>query len=69
MSENIQHHIQEEESEMFKQARQAFTREELQDLGEQMAQRKQEAMLEQEAAIAEEMGEPVPVTSRGGAMA
>jgi hemerythrin-like domain-containing protein len=69
MSENIKHHIEEEESEMFKQARQAFSREELQELGEQMAQRKQEAMLEQEAAIAEEMGEPVGGASRGGAMA
>jgi hemerythrin-like domain-containing protein len=68
MSENIRHHIQEEEGDMFKQARQAFDRDELQELGERMAQRKQEAMLEQEAAIAEEMGVPVG-SGRGGAMA
>jgi hemerythrin superfamily protein len=43
MKENIEHHIEEEEGEMFKQARQIFERQELEDLGEQMAQRKTSA--------------------------
>jgi hemerythrin-like domain-containing protein len=69
MSENIKHHIEEEESEMFKQARQAFSRDELEALGERMAQRKQEALLEQEAAMLEEMGQSVGSSGLGGAMA
>ena len=42
MKENIEHHIEEEEDEMFKQARQAFSQEELGALGEQMAARKEQ---------------------------
>ncbi|HEV2951130.1 MAG TPA: hemerythrin domain-containing protein, partial [Actinomycetota bacterium] len=42
MKENIEHHIEEEENEMFKQARQAFSQEELETLGEQMAARKEQ---------------------------
>jgi hemerythrin superfamily protein len=44
MKENIEHHIQEEEGEMFEKARQVFDRAELNDLGEVMEARKQEAM-------------------------
>ena len=51
MKENVEHHMEEEESEMFKQARQVFEREELEQLGERMATRKAEA--------AREMGMPV----------
>ena len=40
MKENIEHHIEEEEGEMFKQARQVFDRQELEDLGARMAERK-----------------------------
>ena len=40
MKENIEHHIEEEEGEMFAQARQVFDRQELQELGERMADRK-----------------------------
>ena len=40
MKENIEHHIEEEEGEMFKKARQVFDREELEELGERMATRK-----------------------------
>jgi len=40
MKENVEHHIEEEEDEMFKQARQVFSKEELTDLGERMAARK-----------------------------
>jgi hemerythrin-like domain-containing protein len=44
MKENVEHHIEEEESEMFKQARQVFERDELEDLGERMETRKQALM-------------------------
>jgi hypothetical protein len=46
MIENIQHHIEEEEGEMFDKARQVFDRQELEDLGAQMAARKEQAMSE-----------------------
>lgn len=36
MKENIEHHIEEEEGEMFKQARQVFDAEELEELGARM---------------------------------
>ena len=40
MKENIEHHIEEEEGEMFKQARQVFEKEELEELGDLMQTRK-----------------------------
>jgi hypothetical protein len=40
MKENIEHHIEEEEGEMFTQARRVFDRKELDDLGARMAERK-----------------------------
>src|SRR6478735_7518859 len=43
MKENIEHHIEEEEGEMFRKARQVFDRDELNDLGERMAARKTSA--------------------------
>jgi len=43
MAENVEHHIEEEEGEMFKTARQVFDRDELEELGERMAQRKKSA--------------------------
>jgi iron-sulfur cluster repair protein YtfE (RIC family) len=43
MIENIEHHIEEEEGEMFRKARQVFERNELEDLGERMTRRKTEA--------------------------
>ena len=43
MIENIRHHIEEEEGEMFPKARQVFDRGELQQLGQAMADRKQGA--------------------------
>jgi hypothetical protein len=46
MKENIEHHIEEEEGEMFKTARQVFDRQELDDLGERMQRRKEQAMAE-----------------------
>jgi len=46
MKENVEHHIEEEEGEMFKQARQVFDKQELQELGDRMARRKTEAQRE-----------------------
>ena len=54
MKENVEHHMEEEEGEMFKQARQAFSREELEDLGARMEQRK--------LAAARELNIPVPAS-------
>jgi hypothetical protein len=42
MKENIEHHVEEEEGEMFKLARQALDKEELTELGERMQARKKE---------------------------
>ena len=49
MKENLEHHIEEEEGEMFKQCRQIFDAEELVELGDQMQMRKEE-LQEQRAA-------------------
>ena len=46
MKENIEHHIEEEEGEMFKAARQVFEKEELEDLGTRMEERKKSAAQE-----------------------
>jgi hemerythrin-like domain-containing protein len=46
MKENVEHHIEEEEQEMFKQARQVFDRQELEDLGTRMEERKASAQQE-----------------------
>lgn len=43
MQENLLHHIEEEEKEMFKQARQIFSEDELESLGRQMEQIKSQA--------------------------
>ena len=42
MKENLEHHIEEEEDEMFKQARQVMDEGELSELGDRMAARKEE---------------------------
>ncbi|MEO8274355.1 MAG: hemerythrin domain-containing protein [Chloroflexota bacterium] len=52
MKENIEHHIEEEEGEMFTKARQVFDRQELLDLGERMAERK--------VSAGRELGVPLP---------
>jgi hemerythrin-like domain-containing protein len=44
MKENIEHHIEEEENEMFKQARDVFETQELKALGEQMMARKEQLL-------------------------
>jgi len=46
MKENVEHHIEEEEGEMFPKARQVFDRQELEDLGARMADRKENAQRE-----------------------
>jgi hypothetical protein len=46
MKENIEHHIQEEEGEMFRQARRVFDAAELRELGDRMAARKETALAE-----------------------
>jgi hemerythrin-like domain-containing protein len=46
MKENIEHHIEEEEGEMFKTARSVFDKDELEALGERMAARKEQAQRE-----------------------
>ena len=43
MKENVEHHMEEEEGEMFKQARAVFDRQELEELGQKMAVRKEQA--------------------------
>jgi hemerythrin superfamily protein len=55
MKENIEHHIEEEEGDMFAAARKVFEESELEDLGARMERRKQSAM--------EELG--VPAGARG----
>ena len=46
MQENVEHHMEEEEGEMFQKARQVFDRDELDELGARMEARKAEAQRE-----------------------
>ena len=48
MKENVEHHIEEEEDEMFKQARQVFSTEELVELGDRMQVRKEQLLAQSE---------------------
>ena len=48
MKENVEHHIEEEEGEMFPQARQVFSKEELEELGDRMQARKEELLAQAE---------------------
>ena len=43
MKENVEHHMEEEEGEMFQKARQVFDKDELEQLGAKMERRKAEA--------------------------
>ena len=52
MKENIEHHIEEEEGEMFKQARSVFDKAELDDLGKRMEARKLAAGREMNIPVA-----------------
>jgi hemerythrin superfamily protein len=49
MKENVEHHIEEEEGDMFEKARQVFDSTELEDLGKAMSDRKAEALNQVEA--------------------
>jgi hypothetical protein len=44
LKENLEHHIEEEETDMWKKARQVFDADELEELGDRMALRKDELM-------------------------
>jgi hemerythrin-like domain-containing protein len=46
MQENIEHHMEEEEGDMFRKARQVFNESELEELGERMARRREQAARE-----------------------
>ena len=46
MQENVEHHMEEEEGDMFKKARQVFDDAELNDLGDRMMKRKEQAAAE-----------------------
>jgi hemerythrin-like domain-containing protein len=46
MAENVEHHIEEEEGEMFEQARRVFDDSELEELGRRMAERRDTAQQE-----------------------
>ena len=46
MQENVEHHMAEEEGDMFKKARQVFDETELEDLGRRMAERRETVMRE-----------------------
>ena len=46
MKENVEHHMEEEEGDMFKKARQVFDDAELEELGERMERRKRAAQKE-----------------------
>ena len=50
MKENLEHHIEEEEGEMFKQAKQVFDEDELARLGESMMALKEELVRQQASA-------------------
>ena len=50
MKENLEHHIEEEEGEMFRQARQVFEKDELEQLGERMLARKEQLAQQPSAA-------------------
>lgn len=52
MQENIEHHIEEEEGEMFEKARAIFDRSELNELGDAMGVRRVQAMADQDLVAA-----------------
>ena len=50
MKENLEHHIEEEEGEMFKQAKQVFDEDEIAQLDKSMLARKEELIRQQASA-------------------
>lgn len=68
MTENLEHHLEEEESELFKKARQAFDEDELERLGREMQRRKTEAERDPKAAreeVSKLTPESAPRPARG----
>ena len=49
LKENLEHHIEEEEGQMFKQARQVFSKPQMEELGERMRLRREAIMFDAEA--------------------
>jgi iron-sulfur cluster repair protein YtfE (RIC family) len=60
LQKEVQHHVAEERSEIFPMARQAFSREELAEMGRQLAQRRQELM-QTVASLTSSLGGPAGV--------
>ena len=52
LQENVEHHVEEEEAEMFQKARQVLSEDEITQLGERMAQEKQRILGQSTAARA-----------------
>lgn len=50
LKEMVEHHVEEEEKDMFKKAQKAMSKEELVELGERMAERKHEMQRQMQAA-------------------
>jgi len=50
LKQNVEHHVQEEESELFPKARQTLGQDRIRQLGDQMMERKQQLMQERRAA-------------------
>jgi hemerythrin superfamily protein len=50
LKENVEHHVEEEEGEMFKKARKVFSKDELENLGNQLAEEKRRLAPEEVAA-------------------
>ena len=64
MKENIEHHIEEEEGEMFKQARQVFDTDELEALGARMNELKHESRTDSLTLLGNRRLPPAPFVER-----
>ena len=65
MRENLEHHIKEEEEDLFPYARKALGDEELRELGTDMAERREEALIQAEASK-DESAQSKPLLDRDG---
>ncbi len=62
---DVQAHVQMEETEMFPRVRESFQADQLQQLGQQLAQRKAELMGQAGATASGSMAQPTPMTQSG----